>query len=361
MAASSELTVVIPTRNRSHLVRNQIEHYAGVGFPFKIIYIDASDEDQYQANKAALALRAEKLSCEIWRANPSPQRNPARRINDQFRDYIDRIDTPFVCQSGDDDFFFESGVRAAFVELQAHPELSSCGGSCILVETDKPTRLQTVGGQGRLSVMPTIFSELEDPYIRVRNNIAHFSNATYYVSRYEIWRKCYFDFSEENLESGLVEQLMCAVLLANGKVRRLDRPLVLRHLHAKNNDEGRRDLSYDVLDPEFFPRMEHFCAQVERVLRRTGADLPSYWYDEIRHGFLSMSLSTLAREYSRRVTAWYEPHPSRGVPDLVRGDVEKQTLYAMLRKVADNTLVGLVDPRTSSFHREGLGGASLVG
>lgn len=360
MTMSELLTLVIPTRNRSHLVRNQIEYYGSTDFPYKMIYIDASDHEEYNQNVEFVRQAPKDLNVRLYRAKPSLDRNPARRINDQFREIIDDINSKYVCQSGDDDFFFETGLRKAVAELDHDADLSACGGYCLLATTGPREQADGDADSGEITIMATTNATNVDPFLRVRDNVAHFSSTTYYVSRREIWRKCYFGFSEAGLESGLIEQLMCAVLLANGQVKRLDMPFVLRHLHARNGEVGRVDLSYDIFDPGFYERIDSFCAQIGGILEEANVNLPVDWKETIRLGIISMSLKNTSRAYGEKVRSWYHSVPKPRIRDLLGEREDKALFDSMLQKVADNAMKGLTDPKTGSFLQKGLAPAPNV-
>lgn len=348
------LTVVVPTRNRPHLVRNQLKFYEQQGFPYELLYVDASNAEIRDANRRTIAEFSRRLNCRVVDASPNGLTNPARRINEQIREHIPGIQTPFVCQSGDDDLFMVRGLDAAVRRMNDAADLSACGGHCILVRTGNNENASPNQRSGQISVFETANSRDDDAYVRVRNNIAIFANVSYSVKRLDVWKRSYEWFSEEGMESGHIETLMSAAVLASGKVERIDELLILRHYHHRNDESERRDLSYEVFDPDFGQRVEAFCTRVKGILDRARVPCPPDADDQIRLAIIHMALSSAKGQLQEKVLGWRAGKSKRSANEVVNQCCDKDAMLAALETVADNTVHGLADPATNSFNRDGL-------
>lgn len=348
------LTVVIPTRNRPVLVRNQLKFYEQQGLPYELLYVDASDPEIRYANRNAIAEFSSRLSCRLVEANPNGLKNPARRINEQIRKHIPSIQTPFVCQSGDDDFFMVRGLMAAVQRLNEAPDLSACSGHCILVNTGTSAEANETQRSAQISAFEMADSRDDDAFVRVRNNIAIFANVSYSIKRLNVWKRSYEWFSEEGMESGHIETLMSASVLASGKVERLNELLILRHYHHRNDESERKDLSYDVFDPGFGQRVDAFCTRIKAILQRAGVRCPHDADEQIRLASIYMALSSAKGQLNETVRTWRVGKVKKSAQDVVNHCCDKNALQAALRIVTDNALIGLIDPVTNSFNRDGL-------
>jgi glycosyltransferase domain-containing protein len=348
------LTIIVPTRNRPVMVKSQIQFYTQQNLPYRLVYIDASDPEIYEENLQTLKDHGSEIDCAILRAKPNDQTNPTRRINNQFRDHLSKFKTKYVCQSGDDDFYLVPFLSKGIARLEGDPSLASCTGACVQVTTKNDEFLDVGPGLGQISIMPTTNSLCDEGFYRVRENITAYRCATYGIIRKSVWKGCYLGFSEENMESANIEQLMSSVILASGKVDRLAEPLFVRHLHKRNGDSDRHDLSYDVFAESYPERTEMFCTQIGRILRDRNVPMPDDWCDQIRTAFRNFSMASTLTAYRLKVDDWAGFEKRKHVRDVIVDHHMKSLLEEALTYVSRNTKHGLHDPRSASFHRQGL-------
>jgi glycosyltransferase domain-containing protein len=352
----SELTIVIPTRNRPILIKNQLRYYARLKLTYDLVYIDASDENIHQENIHSLGNFQDTLRCTILRANPNDLQNPARRINEQIRDYLDEVRTKYVCQSGDDDLFIPSGLDTAVENLEQDPELSACGGYCIQANTRNDHRPEQEKGTASITHFTMANLIMEDPYVRVRNFIAHFANVSFAVKRLSVWKDCYTAFSEEGMESGLIELLMSSVVLAQGTVKRADDLLLMRHYHHRNDDIGREDHSYDLFDPEFSNRVDRFRLEIGRLFNKYSVPIPENWDVEILQAVQNMALNSASQQVNKSIRNWGEHTlaPRETAWNIASTYCSENVLKLLIGTINENTVHGLRDPSTRSFSLDGL-------
>jgi glycosyltransferase domain-containing protein len=356
MVINKSLTVVIPTRNRPYLVKNQIRYYSKIEIPYRVIYIDASDLATYEKNLESLKKFGRNIECDIFRASSNNIKNPALRINEQFREILHEINTPFVCQSGDDDFFIPKGLENTVKELRNNPELSACGGYCIQAMTRNDNHPTQDSNSAALSVWSMANSLSDSAYQRVRNFVARFANVSFSVKRTAVWKDCYEAFSDDGLESGLIELLMSTVVLAQGKVKRGNNVLMMRHYHHRNDDIGRKDDSYNVFDPAYGERIDKFISQIGRIFDAYSVDRPDEWQKEMELAVRFMSLNATKQGIAKLTDAWNENKfaPIQSASEVANKLGHQPTIKSALQTIADNTLNGLSDPATRSFSMEGL-------
>jgi glycosyltransferase domain-containing protein len=348
-----QLTLVIPTKNRSILLENQLKYYANMNFPYGILYVDASDPQIYQKNVEAVNSLSQRLACRIVRATPKMDDNPARRINRQLIDHAHEISSEFVCQTGDDDFLMINGVEAAISALASDSSLAGCGGHCLLATTksSKHPNLDeksVILGNFRASNLVA-----DNAFERVHESINHFGNISYAIKRRDIWHRTLIGFDYGEMEGIMIEMLMGAVAVAHGKVRRLEKLLLIRHQHHRNDETGRQDDSFDILHPHFAARVAAFTEAVLSILADADAPRPSNAETEITNAFKFQVLKKAWRFVRQNVQDWPPPQSEPSVEAILASTgspAETQRVYDI---IADNTLRGLSSPQTNSFNSHG--------
>ena len=146
-ACQTDLTIILPTRNRPELCKAQIHYLQGCSLLHRVIVADSSDfadESLRQACSGTIEYR---------------QFAPSISLEDKFVAVARLIDTPFVAMMTDDDISFPHAVDACLAYLRQHPDYVSAQGyvldasiddSCIDIHSvrwagegiSEPTRLQ---------------------------------------------------------------------------------------------------------------------------------------------------------------------------------------------------------------------------
>lgn len=353
MSDQNNLTIVIPTRNRPYLVKNQVKFYNSVRFSFKILYIDGSDVEIHEENLRNIAAYGQNIDCKIARAKPNEFVNPARRINEQFRDHLDSIETEFVCQSGDDDFYLESGIRQQIQRLRERHDLSACGGIYLHVMTRNLASPNLNSREGHLSIWPAAHRMSSNAFERIRNNVTTPFNVSYAVKRTKIWKDCFSHFSENEMESAHIEQLMSAVVLARGKVERIPTISLIRHYHHRNDDSMRLDETYNVFNPDFERRANLFLDNFRTLFDLYDLDVPKDWRKQLIIGFRICALHDTSVQLRRVTRDWIQSGDKDKIEtetkEVLRKYGDSTLIQNIVEFIVDNTLNGLNGQEANSF------------
>jgi glycosyltransferase domain-containing protein len=279
----------------------------------------------------------------------SVHETPTVRINEQVRSAFSLIQTKYVCNSGDDDFHVYNGLRKILCRLEADETLSVCSGLGIQVNT-----VESNEPIGQTKFFKQTMSMWNDPFTRVRNYIALFSNLSYAVHRTDVWKFSYASLNEFEFPNTFVEILQAVIPLALGKVDRLNEVYVLRHSHHRNaySTVEQGDTSLDIFHDTFLSGLRRFSQRVIDLLRSCNVDMPEDAREQIESSLKYMAYRNSVSLYGVKPRDWFpEPEGRETVAFLLeqRDKFLMDTLRPGFNAIRDNTINGLNDPRTQSF------------
>lgn len=125
----ADLSVVILTRNRSRYLQGVIKYWSQ--WPVTLILLDGSDcpvdESLLEAGEAKLV---------GFSAVP---------INERLKYAASRIDTPFACLHGDDDFTLARGAAQMIAWMKGNPEITCVASDVVLFSEDRACYVEPAG------------------------------------------------------------------------------------------------------------------------------------------------------------------------------------------------------------------------
>jgi len=126
-----DVTILIPTLNRSFFIDKLLTYYEKFNFLGKIIIIDSSSQEELNINKS----RVEKSRLNITHLP---------LISDEFYAMakgIELIGTEYAIHSGDDDYFSVSGIKKLINYLEKNKNFISAGGKSITVSYNSNSKI----------------------------------------------------------------------------------------------------------------------------------------------------------------------------------------------------------------------------
>lgn len=177
------LTIVIPTYNRSEYIKRSIRFWNGK--EVNVLILDGSKNSILEFEDVIIPENITYIHSETSLAN---RLNMTREI----------VNTKYSVLLGDDEFFIPSTLELAVRFLDSHPDYIACGGQCIGF-----LRIDT--GQVRYRLRYPEFKNFDlDESDASQRVISHFENYTpahiYSVMRTEVWKSAIwpgtqFDFA----------------------------------------------------------------------------------------------------------------------------------------------------------------------
>ena len=124
-----DLTILIPTKNRTPFIKKILAYYNAYNFKGKIIFIDSSDEKIFLINQREQK-KFKNLDTEIFRVIGFPWQVIKKISN--------KINTKFVIYSGDDDFLIIETLKKIVEKLINDISYSAyCGNGLIYSYSEK--------------------------------------------------------------------------------------------------------------------------------------------------------------------------------------------------------------------------------
>jgi len=189
---------------------------------------------------------------------------------------IDLIDTEFVMQACDDEFYIPSALNSSIEKLIKNPDLVTCGGNCMGFDYTNGS----VIGFKRYEKLKDLRLFISDPNERIKKHFSNYVPAHIYsISRSKIWKIASKTvYSKEYSFFGALELQLEFLLLYGGKTLIIPELMWLRSnenksIHndtpsfAPTNTFRKWWISDKFLNEkqDFILRMEQACKQIDKV------------------------------------------------------------------------------------------------
>jgi glycosyltransferase domain-containing protein len=119
-ATAEQLTVVIPTYNRSRFLARLLAYARGVAFPFPMVIADSSSGEERLRNEEQVAALRGILSIQY--------RHFETGFVEKLWSAVEGVTTPYCCFWADDDFQIPAGIAACMAFLEANTDYESSMG-----------------------------------------------------------------------------------------------------------------------------------------------------------------------------------------------------------------------------------------
>lgn len=120
----ADLTIVIPTKNRTMMLRQLLGYHARLGCPYTLMIGDSSDPRELEQNQEMTRQFRGRLSLAHM---PTP---PAMTTDEGIDLLLERSTTPYTVYCGDDDYLVPARLKECVEFLEDHPGYNlACGVS----------------------------------------------------------------------------------------------------------------------------------------------------------------------------------------------------------------------------------------
>lgn len=124
--SSKEISIFIPTRNRSDFLVRILRYFCENNFKGPVFIGDSSDLEHVERVKSELVALKNRLN--VFYAE-----YPGRPAPQTVFSLVSELTTPYAVYSGDDDFLVPSALVQCAAFLEQEPEFSACSGKAILI------------------------------------------------------------------------------------------------------------------------------------------------------------------------------------------------------------------------------------
>ena len=237
-----DISIIIPTLNRSIFVLRVLEFYKKNSFKGHILILDSSDTAEKKLNEIYIKSYSNILNIDyIWDRGWSFE---------LFKKYQNYIKKKYCIFSGDDDYISSNGIKKciAFLNKKENKKIVAASGKAIIIKiigkhldkivTSAEYNLTTATEKDSLDRLQNFFYNYTVPiYSIMRTGI--FKK----ILRYSLLKinrnKC--DFNAINTEI-----LPCSLLVAEGPIFKIEAPLVVRTVgHARIIQKSLLDIEKD--------------------------------------------------------------------------------------------------------------------
>lgn len=228
-----DLTIVVPTLNRTIFLKKLLNYYDKFKFSGEILILDSSKGEIKKNNKFICDFHRQ-LNIKYICVNGFP--------HEVIKKCLKYIKSSYVVFSGDDDYFIVNALKKLVLYLKKNKKYISAFGESILLHKPKKNSVVTYEYKG-------LYARLENTALeRVFSNIENYS-----VGHYAVCRKKFFNMSFKNVNRKLCpsriindEMLVTMTLSCLGKSNKVPLPYLIRSVGHERNDLNKGILKKDL-------------------------------------------------------------------------------------------------------------------
>lgn len=216
---NSNLTVLIPTKNRPDQLNFALNFYNDQLAKYRFIILDASNPTIKSVNQRMIESIDLELEYHCF--------DEGVGVNERIRIALNACKTDLVLLAGDDDLIFPRAIDNAISFLNERADYSACHGRGYSIAIgDSPEKT------GALPRVISRYSQREfegdDPIDRFRSYVHCWSTMAYSVQRTALMKNAFHNFIELGDDVRFMEFYWYAYLVLIGKVKRLDELYIVR-------------------------------------------------------------------------------------------------------------------------------------
>ena len=207
------LTIIIPTKNRSNFLIPLLDYYNLINFNGTIFLADSSDEQHF--NEVSAYLKKNKKN---FKYNHYDTKN--LDVSKSIVKVSEFIETKYCLQISDDDFLFSEGIKDALKFLDNNNNYVGCQGrglSCLVYSEANKVKC------GKISFYRMGSCIENDPLKRVKNYTKNKKNILFAIYRVSIFKKILlnFDLSDDAFKNDFLVAVKALLLGKIGQVKKL--------------------------------------------------------------------------------------------------------------------------------------------
>lgn len=128
-ALENKLTLIIATKNKPDVLRAVLKYYSSIKLPYKILIADDTNIKRYREYNINSVAMSDNLNIEYLNLKTKNMFKSIVRL-------LERVDTPYVLNSGDDDFFSLKAINRIILFLESNKDFVSAGGISVKMNAD---------------------------------------------------------------------------------------------------------------------------------------------------------------------------------------------------------------------------------
>lgn len=271
-ALNNKLTVIIATKNKPDTLRAVLKYYSSIKLPYKILIADDTNIKRYKEYNINSVAMSDNLNIEYLNLKTKNMFMSIVRL-------LEIVDTPYVLNSGDDDFFSLKAINRIILFLESNKDFVSAGGISVKMNVDWDNSIRKWRVLSDLNGT-TDNNNSDNLVLRIINYARRLKVITYNITRTRPLLRAYKLAENHNLfdTSFATELFQNSLLLASGKNKTFFRfyhywfsPIYRRKINAlktkvdKDNNYMFNDLSslkstnssiafFNLLSSEFIKR-----------------------------------------------------------------------------------------------------------
>ena len=221
------ITIIIPTKNRSLFITRQLKYYSESGFSGHIFIGDSSDTHEYQYNKKSI----EKYSNSLNIMHFYDKSFSAERMMSHLCTYVK---TDYLSALMDDDIILTKSLYECICYLNNNPDYSAVHGKSFLMEVDACSNQPYGSSASLIEVDEMAVSEGKSSESRIADFFIKVRNVNMSVVRTDIGIASFKEvckLSNYYASNIFGELIQATVVISMGKIKELDCYYLIRQVH----------------------------------------------------------------------------------------------------------------------------------
>ncbi len=224
MIHGENISVIIPTLNRSDHVAKMLFYFQYVGFRGTVLLGDSSTGEHLEKTKRSIA-RLDGAFPVVHNLYPN------KKAFECIRDMVGELKTPYALWMCDDDILIPNTLVKAAAFLDAHPDYSGVGGVALRYALINSGAFGAIASVARYAVRSV---EEETARDRLSHLLSHYSVISYSLHRTDQLKKRFSIPRQEGMSdvTFATELFPTCMVAVQGKVAMLPDLFVVRQIHA---------------------------------------------------------------------------------------------------------------------------------
>jgi glycosyltransferase domain-containing protein len=228
------LTIVIPTKNRLDFFYKIVDYYSHKDFTCKILFIDSSNKIIFNTKKKYID---SKKQTKIKILHVIGYAHEVIKLS------LHHIRTKYVAQSGDDDFYILSGLKAAISFLENNNSYIGAFGKIYLTTKFQSNNIAKLYNKNSKSL------NNNESYSRLMSLISNYFTLFFSVIDTKQYKKSYNDLEKKKYPSmQFYDELQLSFILSIlGKFKKINHDFLLRFVGHTRNQLPKFDFNKEVI------------------------------------------------------------------------------------------------------------------
>ena len=223
-----DITIIVPTKNRTRFIKRQLEYYVKSNFTGFIYFGDASDDDIYKKNTEIISQFNSKLKIKHF--------HDKEKSSEQVTMELAKIvETEYMTLLPDDDLIITSAMVECINYLDKNDDYSAAHGKAyeMTIDYGKDNAFGKLTG---VTPYRMVTENSDNPVERIKNFFEYVTNINMAIIRTRVSLGAYeacsgFDYYFSSLIFG--ELTHGSFVLSKGKIKEVNKAYLIRQVHDK--------------------------------------------------------------------------------------------------------------------------------